>query len=73
MLCNNNQIENEAHFLFSCEMYNDYRNSLEIAIGSSFDNLNVTEKFELVFKHPHSLGRYLRMAMNARKNKLYNE
>ena len=72
MLCNNGQIENEAHFLFGCEMYNDYRNDLETSIGSSFDNLNLTEKFELVFKHPHSLGRYLRMAMNVRKNKLYN-
>ena len=71
-LCDNNQVENEAHFLFSCDKYNDYRHSLETAIGLSFDNLNVTEKFELVFQHPHSLGRYLRLAMNARKNELYN-
>ncbi len=71
-LCDNNQVENEAHFLFSCDKYNDYRHSLETAIGLSFDNLNVTEKFELVFKHPHSLGIYLRLAMNARKNELYN-
>ena len=46
------------------------RDSFGRAMGSSRDNLNVTEKFRMVFKHPHALGKFI---CKARKNKYEKE
>ncbi len=70
-LCDSNQVENEHHFLFECGLYNDERIVMETAMNASFNDLNVTEKFDLVFKHPYSLGRYMVKSFNTRKSKLY--
>ena len=70
-VCDNNQVEDEAHFLFDCETYNDLRNDMETAMNIQLDRLNFTEKLEVIFKHPYSLGRYVNRAMNIRKAKLY--
>ena len=70
-LCNNGQVEDEAHFLFECDMYNNLRNDMQTAMNAQFNTLDLPEKFETIFKHPHSLGKYLNKAMSIRKAKLY--
>ena len=59
--------------MFECGLYNDERIVMETAMNANFNDLNVTEKFdlELVFKHPYSLGRYMVKSFNTRKSKLY--
>ncbi len=69
-LCDSDQVEDEAHFLFDCDMYKDLRNDMQTAMNVQFDTLNLSEKFETIFKHPHILGKYLNKAMNIRKAKL---
>ncbi len=71
-LCDKNQVETEAHFLFECELYSDLRNNMSTALNTDFQNLNEPQKFELVFKHPHILGKYMSRAISTRKSKLYN-
>ncbi len=61
-VCSNNDIENEFHFLFECDEYTGYRTELETAIGTNFSDLSAQEKFDRVFSHPHSLGRYMILA-----------
>ncbi len=70
-VCSNNDIENEFHFLFECDEYNEYRSKLETAIGTNFSDLSAQEKFDRVFSHPHSLGRYMTLAYRKRREKLY--
>ncbi len=70
-LCDMNEVENEAHFLFDCNLYDVIRANFEADLGSPLQNMSVTEKFDFVFEHPYSLGRFIRKAMNMRKDKLY--
>ena len=51
--------------------FNMYREELETAIGVNLANLSNTEKFESVFEHPHSLGRFIYKAFQKRREKLY--
>ncbi len=44
---------------------------METAMKVKFDNLNLAERFEQIFKHPYSLGRYMSKAISIRKTKLY--
>ncbi len=67
---NQNRVENEAHFLFECDLYAPMRNDLETSIGASFDNMNVTEQFQSVFKHPYALGKFMEKSYNKRRGKL---
>ena len=46
---------------------------METAMGMAFDGLNPAEKFDLIFKHPYSLGRYMAKSFNIRKLKLYKK
>ncbi len=72
-----NEIENEAHFLFSCDLYNNYRSNFETSMGTALNTLDVAEKFDLIFRHPHGLGRFLRKqwmqeGTNCTRNNLTN-
>ena len=67
LLCNGNHVENEVHFLFKCEFYNLERTQLETALGVPLINLTDIEKFNLVFEHPFSLGKYVRSAFRKRR------
>ncbi len=71
-LCDKNQIENEAHFLFECDLYTDQRTNMLASLTVDFDQLSDLQKFELVFKHPFALGKFMSKAINMRKAKLYN-
>ncbi len=68
-LCNSNAVEDEAHYMFHCDLYSDYRDELEAGIGAVFPNMGTTEKFCSVFEHPHALGRYLDQAFRKKKGK----
>ncbi len=70
-VCDSNQVENEYHFLFECDLYNNERSIMETAMRANFNELSVTDKFNLVFLHPYSLGRYMAKSFNIRKSKLY--
>ncbi len=70
-LCDMNEVEDEAHFLFNCKLYDVIRASFEADLGSPLQNMSISEKFNLVFEHPYILGRFMRKAMNMRKDKLY--
>ena len=71
-MCNQNEIEEEAHLLFSCDLYAPFRLDLETGIGVSFRNIpNITEKFKVVFDHPYCLGKYLNRAIHKRREMLY--
>ena len=72
LLCNSNEIENEEHFMFSCNLYNSERQKLENTIGVNFNSLNNTGKFETVFKHPYTLSKYVKSAFIKRRENLYN-
>ena len=70
-VCDGNHIENEIHFLFECPEYNEYRIEFETAINVTFSDLSISERFEKVFSHPHSLGRYVTRAYKKRQEKMY--
>ncbi len=70
-LCTQNEIENEAHFIFDCVLYAPYREELETSIGANLNNMNVKDKFCLVFNHPHALGRYMDKSFCKRRETLY--
>ncbi len=70
-MCDQNEVENEMHFMFSCNLYTQYRQELEAAIGVNLANLSSIDKWESVFQHPHSLGRFVYNAFQQRREKLY--
>ncbi len=70
-LCTSNEIEDEAHFLFYCDLYAAHRHELETGIGARFVDMNISEKFSSVFEHPYILGRYLENAFCKRRENLY--
>ncbi len=71
LLCQQNKIENEAHFLFECDLYDTERNQFVNETDINLAELSTDEQFRSVFEHPFRLGRYMRTAMHKRKNKLY--
>ncbi len=71
LLCEKDCIENEAHFLFDCDLYNNERNQFETDIGIIFSDMNTENKFRTIFEHPFMLGKFMKAAVNKRKQKLY--
>ena len=71
LLCQQNCIESEAHFLFECDLYNNEQSQFETEISINFEELSMENKFRTVFEHPYRLGRFMKVAMNKRKSKLY--
>ena len=70
-VCSTDSVENEYHFLFECNEYTEYREEFETAIDANLTQLTLQEKFDKVFSHPHSLGRYMILAYKKRREKLY--
>ena len=71
LLCQQNCVEDEAHFLFECDLYTAERNQFETDINANFNILSKENKFRTVFEHPFRLGRFMKSAINKRKAKLY--
>ena len=71
-MCDQGRVENEAHFVFECDFYTPYRRELEVSIGAGLDNMNNTDRFCKIFKHPYALGRYIENAYRKRREKLYS-
>ncbi len=71
LLCQQNRVESEAHFLFECDLYESERNQFENGANINLNVLNTADKFKNVFDHPYRLGRFIRAAMDKRKSKLY--
>ncbi len=72
LICNSGEVEDENHFLFDCAHYVDEREILLHDIGDNFDDMNVDEKFRVIFEHPFKLGNYVKKAMYKRRQILYN-
>lgn len=74
-MCNCNQVEDEKHFLFRCELYKDIRNSWYEKIereNSEFKNLDVNEKLKYVMNfNQKSTSNFICEAYEIRKNQLY--
>ncbi len=71
LLCQQNCVEDEAHFLFECDLYTAERNQFETDINTNFNVLSMENKFQTAFEHPFRLGRFIKIAMNKRKAMLY--
>ena len=50
IFCNKNEVEDEFHILFDCEIYTRYRHTLFQKLDSIFHNLNVHDKDEFTRK-----------------------
>ncbi len=72
LVCGTNEIEDEHHFLFDCDFYQNERHTLESDIGCNFNVLDVTDRFEIIFDHPFRLGKYIKAAVRKRRQKLYH-
>ena len=71
LICNTNSVESEEHFLFDCTFYATERSIFETGLNCNFIDLSTVEKFKLIFKHPYKLAKYVKTAIEKRKNKLY--
>ena len=71
LLCKSKAIENETHFVFECDYYNEERLKPENVTNVTFAHLDNKSKFEHVFDHPFALGKYLKSAFKKRNEFLY--
>ena len=73
-ICNNQEIEDEIHFLLNCSFYCDLRSSLiqlAASLNHSFHNLSPKEKFSFLMCNSHpalvqEIALYIYRAMRAR-------
>ena len=73
-ICNNQEIEDEIHFLLNCFFYCDLRSSLiqlAASLNHSFHNLSPKEKFSFLMCNSHpalvqEIALYIYRAMRAR-------
>ena len=72
--CDMDAVENECHFLFECELYEELRrtmlNQMNIEL-TEFNNVPEKDKLEFVFSKPKLLARFITFAMEKRREKLY--
>jgi len=75
MLCNNNEIENETHFLFDCPLYDIERGCLYTKITDkcpNFEHLNTHEKLNILMSEfVYQTSKYINEAFTKRRNTLY--
>jgi hypothetical protein len=75
-VCNEGVIEDEDHFLFQCEAYNDLRNSWIDKIYDKcphFHYLEPNDQFRFVFCDiPRATAKFIISCLDLRKLKLYN-
>ena len=69
----NGNIEDECHFLFHCNYYNEERNTLYAELEmNSFHEMSDYEKLKhLCSCVPRKLGKFIGKIFEKRKNKLY--
>ena len=73
LLCNNNSIENEIHFVLNCELYNNIRlNYLhEILSTEEYANMSDSDFVRIVKDHPRRLAKYLVASYLKRRENIY--
>ena len=73
-MCNQNQIENEIHFLFHCPLYNDIR--LDVLSCLSIDTISSKtdndKLYLLMNNYPRKTAKYLISSLERRKHFLYS-
>ena len=76
MICNNGEIEDEIHFLFSCNKYEDIRAKFISDICRKNPELNNIDKVELLSicfrQHTRQLAKYVYNIFEKRKELAYN-
>ncbi len=74
-LCNSGDIEDQIHFLFYCNFYNDLRQELNFKAKNminDWDNLSDIVKLSVLFKDlTRVLGRFVKSIFLKRRNELY--
>ena len=73
-ICQGGQIEDETHFLFSCDLYNDLRRQLISVISPEhlFSTLSVIDKVTILMNnYPRQTAKYLGNVFDERKHFLY--
>ena len=73
-LCNSNKIEDELHFVFSCEKYNDLRHTMYQKVmkqHSDFESKDVYEKLLILLDYPIIFGNFIQKAFVKRQDFLY--
>lgn len=74
--CNSNEIEDEIHFLFNCNLYETERNSFFESVCTKFPDfhyLEVNDQLKYLFsKVPRPLAKFIKKIWFIRKNVIYN-
>ena len=75
LICNNNSIEDEIHFLFQCQGYNDIRTdwfkSINMNVTQLTNDINFKDALKQIFKYPRQTSKYIVNAMDIRRSFLY--
>ena len=67
-----NGVEDEIHFLFTCDSRRQTRSDLYAKLPELLNNANLLERFEILCNYLYIFGKYLETLWNER-NKLINE
>jgi len=72
-LCRSGCVEDEAHFLFTCDFYRNERQSFTQEFPDNFENLSTSEKFATLMQENNILAyaKYLWKIYEKRKGKLF--
>lgn len=72
-LCSSGCVEDEAHFLFSCDFYTNERQRFAQQCCENFDNLTTSEKFVMLMQENNVLtfGKFLWQIYEKRKEKIF--
>ena len=75
LICSDNLVEDENHFLFQCKAYSSERRNLFAKISNSnrdFENLNIDEKLVYLFQNrPYILAKFVNQCLSKRREFLY--
>ena len=73
--CSENSIESEYHFIFECGFYENLRNSwfqnMDVNL-TDFAVLSLCQKWTLIFSKPKLTAKFITLAMEKRRQKIYN-
>ncbi len=77
IMCNDNVIEDETHFIFYCDQYNDLREYLYEKIYPKYQHFEIlsdAEKFNIVMSNDFvkHIAEYLHKAYYKRRSLIYN-
>jgi len=75
LLCNNNQVEDENHFLFDCKLYDEFRSKLVDHVkleNPDFNNHPTDVKWKILFNYyTVKLAHFVKAAFMKRKQTIY--